>query len=127
MGNTRVQGHGLQLQGQVILSKLRISLIESTETHRTKVDFPKAVTDGLNTHMLTGQQIANVDAPGIPVNQAAVADAMRVDVAGVGQLGQSPRIGPGRTGIEAPPGALGPRPVRAFGVVVVAERIEAPL
>ena len=102
MGDTRVQGHGLQLQGQVILSRLRISLIESTQTHRTKVDIPETVSDRLNTDMLTGQQIANVDAPGVPVDQAAVADAMRVDVARVGQLRQALGIASRRRGIEAP-------------------------
>ena len=127
MSNTRVQTHGLQFQGEIVLSALDISFIKSSQTHRPEINVPHAIANGLHTNMLTGEQVADVDPPGIPVDQAAVADAMRVDIARVDELGQALRIRPGRRSVEARRRALCQRLMRTLRIVVLAEQVEAPL
>ena len=127
IGNTRVQGHGLQFQGQVVLLLFEVSFIKSPQAYRSEVHVPQAITHRFNSDVLARQKIAHVDAPGVPVDEAAVADAMRMHVARVDHLGQALGIGPRRRDVEARWCSLRERLMRAFGVVVTAEQVKASL
>ena len=48
MGNTGVQGHGLQFYGQVVLVLVQRSRVNAAQQHRAKVHCPDAVVHRLN-------------------------------------------------------------------------------
>ena len=55
-------------RGEIVISALAISFIEPSQTHGPEMHIPHAIANGFNTNMLTGEQIADVDPPGIPVD-----------------------------------------------------------